>query len=221
MGRNVFVSYRYGDYNVRQFRNSDHATSSRDYVNVIEEILQDTEFYYFRGEHDGEDLSGLPEEYIRQTLYDRIFYTSITIVLITPNMRRIGVPERYQWIPQEISYSLRNKNRECGNSNMNVVLCIVIPDRMGNYGHAIRWDGYGNMVVNRYNLFGIIRENLFNRRRDNHSPWNGTYSDGQGYFVLTTWDRFKGNPERYLALAVRNRGNWQDYDVRKTIDPYW
>ena len=96
MGRNVFVSYKYGDNNVQQFARGPWPTSSRDYVNVIMKILDKTEFYYYNGEYDGYDLSKYSDDFIRTTLYNKIFYTSITIVLLTANMRRLGVPEKYQ-----------------------------------------------------------------------------------------------------------------------------
>ena len=224
MGRNVFVSYKYGDYNVHQFKNSNHKTSSRDYVNVIMEILEETEFYYFNGEYDNEDLKGYPEEFIRKTLYDKIFYTSITIILITPNMRRLNRFENDQWIPREISYSLRNKSRECGDSKMNAVLCIIIPDRTGNYNHALRFDNRGNKIINEKNLFNIIKQNLFNNSKMKHSelkPGYGIYEEGGSYFSIATWDEFRNDPEYCLENAVCNRGHWKDYRVVKNINPKW
>ena len=224
MGRNVFVSYKYGDNNVRQFRHSNHKTSSRDYVNVIQQILEETECFYFNGEYDGNDLSQYSDEFIQSTLYNKIFHTSITIVLITANMRRRDWYEADQWVPREISYSLRNKTREYGNSNMNAVLCIVVPDRNGNYGHAV-WEGDDDeLIVNDGNLFNIINENLFNNMYVDHYETDRgypIYRDGDGYFVLTTWDEFENDPEYYLHSAVENRGHWQDYQVRKNINPEW
>ena len=223
MGRNVFVSYKYGDNDVRQFRNSDCPTSSRDYVNVIKEILEETEFFYFNGEEDGLDLSRCPEELIREHLYDKIFRTSITMVLITPNMRRRGVPEMHQWIPREISYSLRNKERGCGPSNMNAMLCVVIPDRHGSYDHAVRRRGRDLMIDDR-GMFRIIGENLCNNVHTNHrvdSMGRPVYRHGGSYFVFALWDDFRMDPEHYLDLAVGNREHWEDYRVRKSIDPEW
>ena len=224
MGRNVFVSYKYGDNNVQQFARGPWPTTSRDYVNVVMKILDNTDFYYYNGEYDGYDLSGYSDEFIRSTLYNKIFYTSITIVLLTANMRRSDVPERYQWIPQEISYSLRNKNRSNGYSNMNAVLCIAVPDKLGSYGHALRQYRNGDVTINERNLFGIIRENLFNNVQEDHycySQDRGIYEEGKSYFALATWDEFCRDPEYYLQVAVDNRGRWQDFEVRKTIDERW
>ncbi len=49
MGRNVFVSYKYGDLEVKQFE-SYHRTTVRDYVNVISRILDSTDELHYRGE---------------------------------------------------------------------------------------------------------------------------------------------------------------------------
>lgn len=59
MGRNVFVSYKYADSSVQQITNSGYETTVRDYVDVLSNILDQTDGFYFRGENDGEDLSNL------------------------------------------------------------------------------------------------------------------------------------------------------------------
>ena len=73
MGRNIFVSYKYADSNVQQFLNSRYRTTVRDYVNVIAKILDRTDGFNFRGENDGEDLSGFDYETIERKLADRMF----------------------------------------------------------------------------------------------------------------------------------------------------
>ena len=65
-----------------------------------------------------------------------MFYTSVTIVLISPEMFE-NVKEIEQWIPWEISYSLKNKTRSNGISNMNAILAVVLPDRYGSYNYAM------------------------------------------------------------------------------------
>ena len=149
MGRNVFVSYKYGDSEVKQF-NTYYKTTVRDYVNVISRILDSTDELHYRGEKDGEDLSGFDYKTIERRLADKMFYTSVTIVLISPRMFD-NVPEIEQWIPWEISYSLKNKTRSDGSSNMNAVLAIVLPDRNGSYDYA--------MYSNRHHIF--VKEEAF------------------------------------------------------------
>ena len=222
MGRNVFVSYKYADSSVRQFRNSKHKTTVRDYVNVLSKILKQTNEFYFRGENDGEDLSDFHYKTIEKILANKMFYTSITIVLISPRMFE-NVQEIEQWIPWEISYSLRNKNRSCGSSNMNAILAIVLPDKNGKYDYALRSEGH-DVFVKEDAFFEIILANMFNRRSVEHYEdryGNPEYVPGNSYIALARWSDFRSNPEHYIGLALRNRGEWDQFDIVKRIDEEW
>lgn len=222
MGRNVFISYKYGDYNVHQFENSDHMTSSRDYVDVIANKIEDLGQYYYRGEEDGDDLTDWPREAIRERLSDMIFHTSITICLISPGMidhKR----EKYQWIPWEISYSLKNKKRSDGNSNTNAILAIVLPNEEDSYDYAIHRYSKNGLTVHRESFFNMMLCNMFNRIGfdvffDDGDP---IYYPSNSYIALTTWDRFRSCPKKYLDLSVRNRGEWDQFNIVKGINPKW
>ncbi len=222
MGRNVFISYRYGDCDVHQFPNSHHETTSRDYVNVIKKILEETQFYYFRAERDGDDLTGWKDDEIKKKLADLMFYTSITIVLITPRMFK-NISERNQWIPWEISYSLGNKQRATGTSNMNAILAVVIPDRKGSYRYALHRTKKFKYVREEA-FFEIILRNMFNKN-DSYAPvdeyGNRRYIEGDSYIALATWGEFCNGPEYYLDVAINNRGNWNQYQITKRIDKKW
>ncbi|MCQ2078923.1 MAG: TIR domain-containing protein [archaeon] len=207
MGRNYFVSYKYHDRNVRQIGHIVN-TTARDYVDLLTRELSDTELNY-RGEKDGDDLTEYAPEYIQKTLSDRIFYTSVTIVLVSAGMKVPNLHEDKQWIPWEIAYSLRNKSRTTGTSYMNAVLAVALPDKQGRYEYAMRTSN-GVTVVNTKNLFQIINRNMFNGR------------DGKSsYICLCKWDNFIRKPEYYLDIALQNRSNWQDFNMVKTIDSRW
>lgn len=110
MARNVFVSYKYADEDVQHLWGH-YPTKARHYVDEVEKLLAaEGQIYY--GEHDGEDLSDWSEDQIWEELKDRIFYTSCTIVLISPNMKEPNRYDKSQWIPWEISYSLRETGRD-------------------------------------------------------------------------------------------------------------
>lgn len=136
MARNVFVSYKYADENVQHLFGH-FPTKARHYVDEIEKLLA-AEDHIFFGEHDGEDLSDWSEDEIWQELKDRIFPTTITIVLISPNMKEYGKYDKSQWIPWEIYYSLRETVRSDRKSHRNAILAVVLPDKQGNYEYALK-----------------------------------------------------------------------------------
>ena len=105
MGKKIFVSYKFADSRVKNLSFYENSTV-RDYVTKFEEIVDPSDDIY-KGESDGEDLSKLSEETIWKKLKDRIYDCSITIVFISPGMKESGKKERDQWIPLEISYSLK------------------------------------------------------------------------------------------------------------------
>ena len=71
---------------------------------IKENILTNDDIY--KGEQSDEDISSWPEYAIWEHLKDKIYDSTITIVLISPNMKETGRWQRSQWIPWEISYSL-------------------------------------------------------------------------------------------------------------------
>ena len=76
-----------------------------DYVDYIQNKILSGD-YIHKGEKSDEDLSGYSDAYIKAHLKDKIYDSTITIVLISPNMKGPHRYQRSQWIPWEISYSL-------------------------------------------------------------------------------------------------------------------
>ena len=174
MGRKIFISYKYKDTNVQSVpRFSGVIPKARDYVSWLEDKFRNRTEHHYKGESDDEDLSGYPEEYIWNHLKNKMWDSSITIVLISPNMRKAGQMEKVQWIPREISYSLRLTPRGNQTSQRNAVLAVVLPDKHGKYEY------YRSMI-----LFSILEANIVN-----------------GYIPVVTWDAFKYDCDRYINKA--------------------
>ncbi|MVX37293.1 TIR domain-containing protein, partial [Myroides sp. LoEW2-1] len=140
MGRKVFVSYKYGDTQVQDLniyeenwfgQNVKVQTKVRHYVNELSEIL-DKEDHIYKGEDDGQSLADFSDEYIASALRDKIYDSSITIILVSKGMKTYH-SEKDQWIPWEISYSLKEYARGGRTSLSNGIIAVVLPDQWGSY----------------------------------------------------------------------------------------
>lgn len=146
MGHKIFVSYKYADNNVQPL-SWYGLTCVHDYVGVIENSILKKDVY--KGEKQNEDLSLKSDYYIEEHLKNKIYDSSVTIVLISPNMKIPYMKQKSQWIPWEISYSLRLTTRNDRTSQRNALLAVVLPDRNGSYDY-----------YQPQNLFPILRYHI-------------------------------------------------------------
>lgn len=229
MGHKIFISYKYADSDVRHITGESWETNTvRDYVDVLQEKLSESNQIY-KGESDGEDLSQLSEETIWQKLRDRIYDSTLTIVLISKNMKDPYKLEKNQWIPREISYSLKETSRKDSSGNSitsktNAMLAVVIPDRNDSY----RYYTYINsccdtkcrtLLTN--TLFKILRENMFNLKSPNTSDCQSgsrIYHGDSSYIPSVEWDTFINDMDTYIDKAYEIQDNIDDYEIYKEVD---
>ena len=98
---------------------------------------------------------------------DLIYDSSVTIVLVSPNIRDKNKWDRSQWIAWEIRYSLCEYKRELRYSHTNGLIYVVLPDKQGNYDYAFQHKyccSTGCNVFLTDPLFAIMEGNLFNRK---------------------------------------------------------
>lgn len=138
MGKKIFISYKYADSNVQRLPNKQlwETTTVRDYVNLLESYF-DSSNHIYKGESNDEDLSYLSEDSIWEKLKDRIYDSSITIVIISPGMKESYRSEYYQWIPWEVAFSLKETERMDRTSHSNAIFALVLPDRNGMYDYFL------------------------------------------------------------------------------------
>lgn len=176
MGRKVFISYKYKDNDVKSIPGVTQPTWPCHYVDYVRyTILADDDIY--KGEDSDEDISYWPEDRIWQHLRNKIYDSTITIVLISPNMKEPGKWQRSQWIPWEISFSLRETTRNDRTSHNNAILAVILPDKNGSYEY-----------YNQDSLFPILKSNIEN-----------------DYIYVVTWDDFLKYPDIDIEWAFDHR----------------
>lgn len=172
-----------------------------------------------------EDISHLTPEVIAQKLNTKIYDSTITIVLISKNMKKLGKLENDQWIHREISYSLTENNRGGRISHTNAVLAVVIPDKSGSYGYFIEHRPCNTCISWKHNeLFNILGKNMFNRKvkktaRCTSGVCGSVFHEGNdhSYIHPVTWDNFINDINGYINLSTQIKENFDDYDVKKEI----
>lgn len=229
MGHKIFVSYKYADSNVKKIGDDWWVTDTvRTYVDKLEEYISETSDHIYKGEKDGEDLSKLTEETIWSKLKDRIYDSTLTIIMISPGMKELFIPDKDQWIPWEISYSLKEISRKNINgtpvtSSSNALLAIVLPDRQGSYSYytykkTCCTSGCRQLKTN--TLFNIMRANMFNQKQPNSTTCDDgsvVYYGDSCYITSVKWDDFVDQPEEYIAKAYEIQKNIDGYDITKDV----
>ncbi|OQB06314.1 MAG: hypothetical protein BWY19_00305 [bacterium ADurb.Bin212] len=218
MAKKIFVSYKHNDQSVKPLKQYLTATA-RDYVDELEKYFEEGDFIY-KGEDVDNDLSNLTDGSIAQILYDKIYDSSVTIVLVSKNMRDYKT-EKDQWIPREISYSLTENNRGERISATNAMLAVVLPDENGDYSYIVTH----HPCVTRWNtasLFNILNQNMFNRKSKNTYQCTDCYGQhhtgkDHSYIHPVKWDDFILDIDGYINLATEIQQNIDEYDIAKEL----
>lgn len=226
MGNKIFVSYKYADDQVKNLELGKNSTV-RDYVDEFEKKLDASDNIY-KGESDGEDLSTLSDETIWDKLKDRIYDSSVTIIFISRNMKQKYEKDRNQWIPWEVSYSLKetsrkNKNGDSITSHSNAILAVVLPDLNNSYAYYLeskKCCTSGCISHHTNELFEIIKKNKFNKKEassricdNNDTVWTGTCS----YIEAVKWSDFINNYQKYVDSAIERQNHIEDYEICKEV----
>jgi hypothetical protein len=214
MGRKIFVSYKHNDNSVKNLTGY-YNNTARDYVDYLTDNTLEDDIY--KGEGD-EDLSEFKNDTIKNRLKDKIHDSSITLVLISPNMKD-GSEESDQWIPWEISYSLKEITRQDKTSHTNGMLAIVLPDTNDNYDYFIENKSCNCRTLKTGILFQILNKNMFNAKDLQDSNCNdcSSYTGDSSYITSVKWCDFISNKDSYLDKAVKIRDDRKSYTITKEV----
>lgn len=201
MARKTFISYKYSE-----------AQDLRD--RIINAIGNDATYY--QGEtSESPDLTDYTTETIKEHLKDMIFGTSVTIVIISPNMKDS------EWIDWEIEYSLREYSRNGKASKSNGIVGVVMKVAGGydwlrtTIKHE---DGHTSVSNDESKLYPIINNNRFNENPTvYHCEKCKTVDRLSGsYISIIEEDEFLDNPSKFIENAYEKCQSIYKYSLNKT-----
>lgn len=201
MARKTFISYKHSE-----------AQGLRD--NIIKSLGTDTTYY--QGETvDSPDLTDTSTENIKKVLKDMMYDTSVTIVIISPNIKDSN------WVNWEIEYSLKEITRKDQTSRTNGVVGVIMK-----HNDSYDWlvssktkdDGCSVRNIDDKKLYEIIINNRYNLEGDDKYTCKlcKTYDQLEGsYISLIDEEKFISNPQTYIENAYEKCQKAACYDLSK------
>lgn len=200
MARKTFISYKYSE--ARQLRD-----------NILDSLGEDARFY--SGETaSSPDLSNTTVDKIKTSLKDMIYSTTVTIVIISPQMIQS------RWIEWELEYSLKSIKRGDQNSSTNGIIG-VIQKVNGSYDWLTtvskNSDGCTSKSHLTNKMFPIINNNRFNQAPPSYACNDcKTFNRLSGsYISLIPEDEFLSDPSLYIENAYEKSKALAKYEIKK------
>lgn len=201
MAHKTFISYKWSE--------------AQDVRDRIINALGDDASYYKGETSDSPDLTDTSTENIKKKLKDMMYDTSVTIVVLSPNMKES------KWIDWEIEYCLKEIKRKDRTSHTNGVVGVIMKvddgyswfKRTGKNCHGTSTTSYEMDKV-----FDIISKNHFN---SNPKQWHcdkcETYDWLNGsYISFIEEDEFISHPEKYIDNAYdKSENDASGYELKK------
>lgn len=170
----IYISCEPKDSSVKHLSGS-MTTTVNDYVTYIENKLANNKIY--RGILGNEFHGDITEEYISEEIKYKILDSTLTILLISPDMKAADGDERTQWIPWEILYSLTPTLRFDKVMRSNAVIAVILPDKSGDYSY-----------FNKLSTFKILSENIKG-----------------GYIPIVKWRQLIYNFDKCIQLVYERK----------------
>lgn len=200
MARKTFISYKYSE-----------ARGLRD--TIIQKLGKDSQFY--QGEtSDSADLTDTKTENIKKILTDMMCNTSVTIVVISPNIKQS------KWIDWEIEYCLKEISRQGRTSKTNGVVC-VIQKVNGGYNwfkaNTQQADGCSSFSYSDHLVYDIITKNRYNQSPQKYicSTCKTVNALTGSYISYVEEETFLADPQKYIENAFEKSEDVDGYDLTK------
>lgn len=201
MAHKTFISYKYSE--AQQLRDD------------IIEALGDDATYYKGERSDSPDLTDTSTENIKKNLKDMMYDTSVTIVIISPNMKES------KWIDWEIEYCLKNITRKDRTSHTNGVVGVIMKHN-GGYDWfkttTKKDDGCTSSSYKEELVYDIINNNRFNQNPKRYSCDICKTVDALtgSYIAYVEEETFLSNPTKYINNAYdKSENDASGYDIVK------
>ena len=139
-------------------------------------------------------------ENIKKNLTDMMYDTSVTIVIISPNMKNSN------WIDWEIEYSLKNITRKGRTSHTNGVVGVIMKFN-GGYSWlkttSTNGDGCTSSSYDESKVYSIINNNRFNQNPKKYScdTCKTVYALTGSYIAYVEEETFLSDPQKYIDNA--------------------
>ena len=192
MAYKTFISYKYSE--------------ARDLRDRIIEALKEDAAYYQGETSESPDLTDTSTENIKKNLTDMMYGTSVTILIISPNMKDS------KWIDWEIEYCLKNTTRKDRTSHTNGVVGVIMKVN-GNYDwfkySTDKDDGCSVWNYRLEKVHNIIKNNRGNQNPQKYSCPNCKCIDALtgSYIAFVEEDTFIDNPQKYINNAYDKSEN--------------
>lgn len=200
MAKKTFIAYKYSE--ARGLRDS-----------IIKALGSDASYY--QGEtKESPDLTDTTTENIKKNLRDMLYGTSVTIVVVSPNLKSS------KWVDWEIEYSLKEITRQDKTSRTNGIVGVIMKHN-GGYewlvGESAYNDGCKPRTIDSTKLYEILNKNRFNLREPKYICEQCKTQDrlSGSYISLVEEHLFLEDPSKYIDNAYEKSQQLDLYDLTK------
>jgi len=202
MAHKTFISYKFSE-----------AQTLRD--DIIDALGADATYY--QGEtSDSPDLTDTSTENIKKNLTDMMYDTTVTIVIISPNMKKS------KWIDWEIEYCLKEISRKGRTSHTNGIVGVIMKSDGGyDWFKSLSEKADGCTVASYENgkVYPIINDNRLNQNPRVYSceTCKSVNELTGSYIAYVNEESFLSDPSKYIDNAYdKSENDAAGYDIVKT-----